>query len=394
MVRRRVPLATAATEASKKGGPCRLGCRLILVTFLSHYPVKNSRSWLPLSVFFLAATLARAATLIYPVEAIDDLWQLPADDFRQKYVGINISGIGPSDEGWYVRYKHENLTYLFGPLTDSEAARKKKWELEAVRDAAIRNRPTLTSSKVDYVKFTYSGVFGKGGGDGSGAGGSRMSKDGKSGPDGDLDGDGIPNSKDNDMDGDGIPNDQDTDSDGDGVPNGKDDYAFGTNPDGDGRGGIANGGSGDGQGDGAGGEGKDGKGGKGGKEGQMAGLDGQGGDQAGGPDGKGGKKGGQGSKSAGDGGDGSAGGGQQGGAQKVASAKVGKGGSAGGQQGSQSGQSGQQAGQAGSQGSSGGQSGGQQGQGGSPGGPSGGGQGGGSNPLQLLGSLLKAILGL
>ena len=297
--------------------------------------MKNPRSWLPLSVLFLAASLARAATLIYPVEAIDDLWQLPADDFRQKYAGINISGIGPSDEGWYVRYKHENLTYLFGPLADSEAARKKKWELEAVRDAAIRNRPTLTSSKVDYVKFTYSGVFGKGGGDGSGAGagGSRMSKDGKSGPDGDLDGDGIPNSKDNDMDGDGIPNDQDTDSDGDGVPNGKDDYAFGTNPDGDGRGGIANGGSGDGQGDGAGGEGKDGKGGKGGKDGQMAGLDGQGGDGAGGPDGNGGKKGGQGSKSAGDGGDGSAGGGQQGGAQKVASAKVGKSGSAGGQQG-------------------------------------------------------------
>ena len=365
--------------------------------------MKNFRSWLPLSVFLLAATLAQAATLIYPVEAIDDLWQLPADDFRQKYAGINISGIGPSDEGWYVRYKHENLTYLFGPLADSEAARKKKWELEAVRDAAIRNRPNLTSSKVDYVKFTYSGVFGKGGGDGSGAGagGSRMSKDGKSGPDGDLDGDGIPNSKDNDMDGDGIPNDQDPDSDGDGVPNGKDDYAFGTNPDGDGKGGIAKDGSGDGQGDGAGGEGKDGKGGKGGKDGQMAGLDGQGGDgaggdQAGGQDGKGGKKGGKGSKSGGvgDGGDGSEGGGQQGGGQKVASAKGGKSGSAGGQQGGHSGQSGQQAGQAGSQGSSGGQSGGQQGQGGSPGGPSGGGQGGGGNPLQLIGALLRAILGL
>jgi hypothetical protein len=308
-------------------------------------------------VFFLAATLARAATLIYPVEAIDDLWQLPADDFRQKYAGINISGIGPSDEGWYVRYKHENLTYLFGPLADSEAARKKKWELEAVRDAAIRNRPTLTSSKVDYVKFTYSSVFGKGGGDGSGAGGSRMSKDGKSGPDGALDGDG--------------------------------------------KGVIAKDGSGDGQGDGAGGEGKDGKGGKGGKDGQMAGLDGQGGDgaggdQAGGQDGKGGKKGGKGSKSVGvgDGSDGSEGGGQQGGAPKVASAKGGKSGSAGGQQGGQSGQSGQQAGQAGSQGSSGGQSGGQQGQGGSPGGPSGGGQGGGGNPLQLIGALLRAILGL
>ena len=99
--------------------------------------------------------LSRAATLIYPVEAIDDLWQLPADDFRQKYAGINISGIGPSDEGWYVRYRHENLTYLFGPLADGEAARKKKWELETVRDAAIRNRSNLTSSNVDYVRLRW-----------------------------------------------------------------------------------------------------------------------------------------------------------------------------------------------------------------------------------------------
>src|SRR3954469_25924618 len=153
------------------------------------------------------APLAHATTMIYPVEAIDDLWNLPADEFKAKYAGINITGLGPSDEGWYVRYKHENLTCLFGPLADREAARSKKWDMETVRDAAIRNRPSLASSQVDFVRFTFSGVYGKGGSEGKGGNGgpmrARISADGKSGPDGDLDGDGIPNSKDPDMDGDG-----------------------------------------------------------------------------------------------------------------------------------------------------------------------------------------------
>lgn len=334
------------------------------------------------------ATCAPATTMIFPVEAIDDLWQLPAEEFRQKHVGINISGIGPSDEGWYVRYRHENLTHLFGPLADSESARKKKWEMEAVRDAAIRNRASLAASKVDYVKFTYSGVYGKGGGGEAGAGHARILDDGKSGPDGDLDGDGIPNATDPDMDGDGIPNEQDPDSDGDGITNEKDDYTFGTRPGAGRRDGLTKEGSGEGRASGA----------QDGKNAPMAGLDGRGGDGVGGDQaaGQGGKKGAKGGQTAGSGGAGD-GSGQQGGAQKVASAKSGKSGSAGGQQG---GQSGPQGGQSGQSGQTGGQSGsqsgssGQQGQGGSPGGPPGGDQGGGGSPLQLIGALLKAILGL
>src|SRR5215213_4642770 len=177
--------------------------------------------------------------MIFPADAIDDLWTLPADEFRQKYGGINVTGLGPSDEGWYVRYRHENLTYLFGPLAERDDARKRKWDMETVRDAAIRNRPSLASSQVDFVRFTFSGVYGKAGNGGGGAGGAdamgRISADGKSGPDGDLDGDGIPNSKDDDMDGDGIPNDKDDDADGDGIPNGNDDYAFGGDPGPDGN---------------------------------------------------------------------------------------------------------------------------------------------------------------
>src|SRR3954462_1905090 len=87
--------------------------------------------------FVVMAPLAHATTMIYPVEAIDDLWNLPAEEFKTKYAGINITGLGPSDEGWYVRYKHENLTILFGPLAEREDARKRKWDLETVRDGPI-----------------------------------------------------------------------------------------------------------------------------------------------------------------------------------------------------------------------------------------------------------------
>ena len=126
-----------------------------------------------------------AKTVVYPVEAIADLWQLGASDFQTKFGGINVTGLGLSDEGWYVRYQHENLTLLFGPLPDRETARRHAWELESVRDAAVRNRASLASSKVDFVRFTLSGRYGSrgagGGGEedgGDGAGGGREGGEG------------------------------------------------------------------------------------------------------------------------------------------------------------------------------------------------------------------------
>ena len=176
---------------------------------------------LRLLLLALLPIAARAVTVIYPVEGIADLWNLPYDEYREKYAGINVTGLGPGDEGWYVRYRHENLTYLFGPLSDRETAGRTKWELEAVRDAAIRERPTLSTSRVDVVKFSYSGVYGKRGN--TPYSGKGEDEDGKPmGGSGDIDGDGVPDNQDSDMDGDGIPNDQDRDMDGDGIANSQD----------------------------------------------------------------------------------------------------------------------------------------------------------------------------
>jgi hypothetical protein len=382
------------------------------------------------------SSLVQAKTLIYPVEGIDDLWKLNADEFHQKYGGINVTGLGVSDEGWYVRYRHENLTYFFGPLADRDLAQKKMWELETVRDAAIRNQPKLASSKVDYVHFNYSGIYGKAGD--TPFTGKKGASDGKNGPDGDLDGDGIPNGQDDDMDGDGIGNAQDGDIDGDGIPNGADKYGYGTDP-GDGAGDMAGAGGDGKEGSGKDGKGKDGKGKSGSGEGQgdQAGTDkvasaggggagGQGGSGGSGSSGKsGGQKGKSGSKSgksgksggsgSGEGGDGSENsngpiGAGQNGMQQIASAGGGQSGGQGGQPGSgqqsggqSGGQSGQQGGQQGGQSGQSGQSGGQSGQsgsqsggqGGQPGGSPGGSQGGGGgSPIELIVGLFKKILGL
>ncbi len=181
------------------------------------------RSWLLPAAALVLALPAAAKTVIYPVEAIADFWKLDAPAFEQAYGGINITGMGVGDEGWYIRYRHVNLTMLFGPIADREEARQRMWDLEEVRAAVIRQRQTLATSQVDMVRFDFSGVYGARG-DGTGG---RISRDGRHGPDGDLDGDGIPNSQDPDMDGDGIPNEQDGDIDGDGVPNDVDDYPYG-----------------------------------------------------------------------------------------------------------------------------------------------------------------------
>ena len=181
-------------------------------------PVKLSRFFLRLALALLAsAVVATAKTLIYPVEAIPDLWKLDAPAFREKYAGINVTGMGIGDEGWYVRYRHTNLAYFFGPIADREEARTYMWELERVRDEVVAKRPALAESQVDMVRFDYSGVYGSGGNTPF----SGTESDERNGPGGDLDGDGIPNAQDDDMDGDGIPNALDGDADGDDCVRGR-----------------------------------------------------------------------------------------------------------------------------------------------------------------------------
>lgn len=332
---------------------------------------RHFRCWL------LAAALAsvvRATTVIYPVGAIDDLWKYPADEFREKYAGINVTGLDVNDEGWYVRYRHENLTYFFGPIADREEARRKMWDLETVRDAAIRNRPSLSSSQIDFVRFSYSGVYGaagntpftgkKGagqGGDGDQANGNGSGKNGRDDQNGssqngtDKTGNGNGNGGGNGQDGTGTIA---MDSQGNMI--------------GEKLGGL------DGSGQGQGGQGSQGNSQKGGKGSQNSQRNGSGANS------------GQ-SGQAGQNGQMASSGGQQGGqaGQSASQSSSGSSGQSGGQGSGSNSSSASNSSQSGTNSGSGQPS---QGGGGSGGGS--GQPGGGGNPLQLIVGLLRGILGL
>ncbi len=107
----------------------------------------------------LLAALAHAQNqmvIVYPVEAISDSAVLSRAEFDKRYPGIDATQFGLTDEGWYVRYQHEMLTYLYGPILDVNDARRQKMQLEEVRLSLVLKRPTLSSSKIDIVKFEFS----------------------------------------------------------------------------------------------------------------------------------------------------------------------------------------------------------------------------------------------
>jgi hypothetical protein len=109
--------------------------------------------------FALAATcLAQAQQeriIVYPVEAIADGARFSKQKFNETYPGIDVTQYGLSDEGWYIRYKHELLTYLYGPLEDLNYARRQKKLLEEIRLSVVLKNPSLSSSTVDIIRFDF-----------------------------------------------------------------------------------------------------------------------------------------------------------------------------------------------------------------------------------------------
>lgn len=117
------------------------------------------KSILALAAAFLLASIAHAQTqlvIVYPVEAISDSAVLSRNEFDKRYPGIDATQFGLTDEGWYVRYQHELLTYLYGPILDVDDARRQKMQLEEIRLNLVLKNPKLSSSKIDIVKFEFS----------------------------------------------------------------------------------------------------------------------------------------------------------------------------------------------------------------------------------------------
>lgn len=99
--------------------------------------------------------------IVYPVEAISDGARFSKEKFAQSYPGIDVSQYGLSDEGWYIRYRHELLTYLYGPIDDLTYARRQKKLLEEIRLSVVLKNPSLSSSTVDIIRFDFNATPGK-----------------------------------------------------------------------------------------------------------------------------------------------------------------------------------------------------------------------------------------
>ncbi len=116
----------------------------------------------PFAFAFAAALLWASAAaqqekvIVYPVEAISDSAILSRAEFNKAYAGIDATQFGLTDEGWYVRYQHERLTYLYGPVNEINEARRQKKQLEEIRLTLVLKNPKLSSSKIDIVRFEFS----------------------------------------------------------------------------------------------------------------------------------------------------------------------------------------------------------------------------------------------
>lgn len=110
------------------------------------------------ALLLACATQAHAQeqkVIVYPVEAIADSAELSRNEFNERYAGIDITRYGLMDEGWYVRYKHELLMYVYGPIEDLEFARRQKALLEEIRLNLVLKNPKLSSSTIDLIEFKF-----------------------------------------------------------------------------------------------------------------------------------------------------------------------------------------------------------------------------------------------
>ena len=98
---------------------------------------------------------AISKVIVYPAEAIEDMARLSHAEYKEIYPGIDVTAYGLSDAGYYIRYSHEQMLYLFGPTKDVDYVRTQKAILEQVRLSVVLQNPNLSSSKIDIIHFDF-----------------------------------------------------------------------------------------------------------------------------------------------------------------------------------------------------------------------------------------------
>ncbi len=114
------------------------------------------------SLLMMGLATSQAKSVVLPLEAIIDSATFRAKEFNEKYTGIDVSGYYPDDPGYYISYKHKNLTYYFGPVETYEEAVDWKSKLDRVRQEIVYQRPSLASHEVVIYNFSLETIEGAG----------------------------------------------------------------------------------------------------------------------------------------------------------------------------------------------------------------------------------------
>ena len=99
--------------------------------------------------------ITHGKSVILPVEAIEDSATMSAEEFESTHPGIDISGYIPDEEGYYIKYSHENLNYYFGPVDTYLEAVLWKDKLAAIVEDVISVRLTLQNSELEIYHFDH-----------------------------------------------------------------------------------------------------------------------------------------------------------------------------------------------------------------------------------------------
>ncbi len=103
----------------------------------------------------MTPAISPAKSVILPVEAIEDSAIMSAEEFESAHPGIDISGYIPDEEGYYVRYSHENLNYYFGPVDVYLEAVLWKDQLATIVENVTAVRLTLQNSELEIYHFDH-----------------------------------------------------------------------------------------------------------------------------------------------------------------------------------------------------------------------------------------------
>jgi hypothetical protein len=95
--------------------------------------------------------LAHGGPRLLPPEAIAFSGFLSKAEFDERFPGRIIEDTATLPQGWYVRYQHEALVYLFGPVRFAATAEDYAASLRRIVSDAVRQRPELANHEIAVI---------------------------------------------------------------------------------------------------------------------------------------------------------------------------------------------------------------------------------------------------